>query len=135
LPVGLSDHTPGIHVTVAAVALGAVVIEKHLTLDRNLPGPDHNASLEPGEFRQLVTAVRHIEAALGDGTKAPARGELANVPVARRSLVAARDIRKGEAFTTENLAVKRPGTGASPMHYWEWLGRVAERDYKKDQPL
>ncbi len=135
LPVGLSDHTPGIHVAVAAVARGAVAIEKHLTLDRNLPGPDHRASLEPGEFRQLVTAIRQVEAALGSDTKAPAPGELANVPVARRSLVAARDIRKGEAFTAENLAVKRPGGGISPMHYWEWLGRVAERDYKKDQPL
>jgi sialic acid synthase SpsE len=135
LPVGLSDHTPGIHVTVAAVALGAVVIEKHLTLDRNLPGPDHRASLEPDEFRQLVTAVRQVEAALGDGTKAPARGELVNAPVARRSLVAARDIRRGEIFTSENVAVKRPGTGASPMRYWEWLGKVAERDYKKDQLL
>lgn len=135
LPVGLSDHTPGIHVAVAAAARGAVAIEKHLTLDRNLPGPDHRASLEPGEFRQLVTAIRQVEAALGSDTKAPAPGELANVPVARRSLVAARDIRKGETFTAENLAVKRPGSGTSPMHYWEWLGRVAERDYKKDQPL
>ncbi len=135
LPVGLSDHTPGIHVAVAAVARGAVAIEKHLTLDRNLPGPDHRASLEPGEFRQLVTAIRQVEVALGSDTKAPAPGELANVPVARRSLVAARDIRKGEPFTAENLAVKRPGTGTSPMRYWEWLGRIAERDYKKDQPL
>lgn len=135
LPVGLSDHTPGIHVAVTAVARGAVVIEKHLTLDRDLPGPDHRASLEPGEFRQLVTAIRQVEAALGSDTKAPAPGELANVSVARRSLVAARDIRKGETFTAENLAVKRPGSGTSPMHYWEWLGRVAERDYKKDQPL
>lgn len=135
LPVGLSDHTPGIHVAVAAVARGAVMIEKHLTLDRNLPGPDHRASLEPDEFRQLVTAIRQVEAALGSDTKAPAPGELANVPVARRSLVAARDIRKGETFTAENLAVKRPGSGTSPMRYWEWLGRVAERDYKKDQPL
>ncbi len=135
LPVGLSDHTPGIHVAVAAVARGALVIEKHLTLDHSLPGPDHRASLEPGEFRQLVAAIRQLEMALGDGTKAPARGELANVLVARRSLVAARDIRKGETFTTENLAVKRPGTGTSPMRYWEWLGRIAERDYKKDQPL
>ncbi len=135
LPVGLSDHTPGIHVAVAAVARGAMVIEKHLTLDRTLPGPDHRASLEPGEFRQLVTAIRQVEAALGSGVKAPAPGELANVPIARRSLVAARDIRKGETFTAENLAVKRPGTGTSPMRYWEWLGRIAERDYKKDQPL
>lgn len=135
LPVGLSDHTPGIHVAVAAVARGAVVIEKHLTLDRNLPGPDHRASLEPGEFRQLITAIRQVESALGDGAKTPARGELANVPVARRSLVAARDIFRGEVFTTENLAVKRPGTGVSPMRYWEWLGKTAKRDYKKDQPL
>lgn len=135
LPVGLSDHTPGIHVAVAATALGAVVIEKHLTLDRGLPGPDHRASLEPDEFGELVTAIRQIELALGDGTKTPARGELPNVSVARRSLVAARDIRRGEVFTAENLAVKRPGTGISPMRYWEWLGKVAECDYRKDQLL
>lgn len=135
LSTGLSDHTPGIHVAVAAVARGAAAIEKHLTLDRALPGPDHRASLEPGEFRQLVRAVRQVEAALGDGTKAPARGELANVPVARRGLVAARDIRGGEIITAEHIAVKRPASGSSPMRYWEWLGKVAEREYKKDEPL
>lgn len=135
LPVGLSDHTPGVHVAIAAVARGALVVEKHLTLDRNMPGPDHRASLEPDEFQQLVTSIRQVEAALGDGTKTPARGELANVPVARRSLVAAHDIRRGETFTAENMAVKRPGTGISPMQYWEWLGRIADRDYEKDQLL
>jgi len=135
LPVGLSDHTPGVHVAVAAVARGAAVIEKHITLDRNLTGPDHHASLEPGEFRQLVTAIRHVEAALGSAAKAPARGEIANVPAARRSLVAARDIRHGETFTVENIAVKRPGTGISPMHYWAWLGKTADRDYRKDDLL
>lgn len=135
LPTGLSDHTPGIHVAVAAVARGAVVIEKHLTLDRASPGPDHRASLEPHAFRQMVTDIRQIEVALGNGAKVPAPAELGNLPVARRSLLAARDIRRGETFTPENVAVKRPGTGVSPMHYWEWLGKTAERDYKKDQPL
>lgn len=135
LPVGLSDHTPGIVIPIAAVARGATIIEKHLTLDRNLAGPDHRASLEPDEFREMVTAIRHIEAALGDGVKTPAAAERKNMPVARKSLVAARDIRKGEIFTMENIAIKRPGTGTSPMQYWNWLGRTAEQDYKKDQML
>jgi N-acetylneuraminate synthase len=135
LPVGLSDHTPGIAIPIAAVARGAVVIEKHLTLDRNLAGPDHRASLEPGELREMVTAIRQIEVALGDGVKVPTAAERKNIPVARKSLVAARDIRKGETFTAENVAIKRPGTGMSPMQYWDWLGRVAAQDYKKDQML
>lgn len=135
LPVGLSDHTPGIVIPIAAVARGATVIEKHLTLDRNLTGPDHLASLEPSELREMVTAIRQIEVALGDGVKAPTAAERKNISVARKSLVAARDIRKGETFTAENVAIKRPGTGTSPMQYWDWLGRVAAHDYKKDQVL
>mgnify|MGYP001596894601 CR=1 FL=1 len=115
LPTGLSDHTPGIYVATAAAARGAVAIEKHLTLDRALPGPDHHASLEPAEFRDMVAAIRQIEAALGNGVKVPMPSEFANLPVARRSLVAARDIRRGETFTPENVDVKRPGTGVSPM--------------------
>ena len=135
LPVGLSDHTPGISIPIAAVARGATIIEKHLTLDRNLAGPDHRASLEPDAFRKMVTAIRQIEVALGDGVKTPTAAERKNMSVARKSLVAARDIRKGEAFSTENIGIKRPGTGASPMQYWSWIGRVAEQDYKKDQVL
>lgn len=135
LPVGLSDHTPGIVIPIAAVARGATIIEKHLTLDRNLAGPDHRASLEPGELQEMVTAIRQVETALGDGVKAPTAAERKNMPVARKSLVAACDIRKGETFTAENVTVKRPGTGTSPMQFWDWLGRVAAQDYKKDQML
>lgn len=135
LPVGLSDHTPGIVIPIAAVARGATIIEKHLTLDCNLTGPDHRASLEPDALREMVTAIRQVEVALGDGVKTPAAAERKNMPVSRKSLVAARDIRKGETFTAENVAVKRPGTGTSPMQYWDWLGRVSAQDYKKDQVL
>jgi N,N'-diacetyllegionaminate synthase len=131
--VGYSDHTPGIEVSVAAAALGATVIEKHFTLDRGLPGPDHKASLEPAELKALVTAIRNIEQAMGDGVKRPTRSEEANRPVARKSLVAARAIRAGEAFSESNLAVKRPGTGLSPMRWDEVLGRTAPRDFKADE--
>jgi N-acetylneuraminate synthase len=135
LPVGLSDHTPGVAIPVAAVARGAVVIEKHFTLDRNLPGPDHKASLEPGELKAMVQSIRQVEQALGVSCKVPAVSEVKNMPVARKSLVAAKDIQPGELFTEENLAVKRPGTGISPVHYWEWLGKVAERAYKEDEVI
>jgi len=135
LPVGYSDHTPGIAIPTAAVALGAVVIEKHFTLDRSLPGPDHKASLEPDELKQMVRAIREVEAALGSPIKQPAPSELGNRPVARKSLVAARDIVMGEVFTPENLAVKRPGDGISPVRYWEWLGKVADRDYHRDEKV
>lgn len=131
--VGYSDHTPGIEVSVAAVALGATVIEKHFTLDRRLPGPDHKASLEPVELKALVNAIRNIEQAMGDGIKRPTRSEEANRPVARKSLVAARAIRAGEVFSESNLAVKRPGTGLSPMRWDEILGRKAPRDFKADE--
>jgi N-acetylneuraminate synthase len=135
LPVGYSDHTPGIAIPVAAVALGAVIIEKHFTLDRNLPGPDHKASLEPDELTQMMRSIREVEAAMGSPIKQPAPSELRNRPVARKSLVAARDIRKGELFTEENLAVKRPGDGISPNHFWDWLGKTAERDYQQDDKV
>ena len=131
--VGYSDHTPGIEVSVAAVALGARVIEKHFTLDRGLSGPDHKASLEPAELKALVTAIRNIELAMGDGVKRLMHSEEANRPVTRKSLVAARAIRAGEAFSEFNLAVKRPGTGLSPMLWDEVLGRVAPRDFKTDE--
>ncbi len=131
--VGYSDHTCGIEVPVAAAALGAVVIEKHFTLDKSLPGPDHRASLDPDELRSMVTAVRHIEAALGLGTKMVAEAERANIEVARKSIVAARDIAKGETFTEENITVKRPGSGISPMMWDKVLGQKAHRDFSYDQ--
>lgn len=135
LPVGYSDHTQGFHVSLAAVARGARVIEKHFTLDRELPGPDHSASLEPNELRKMVLQIRDIEAALGDGDKRPTGSERKNLDVARKSLVAARAIRAGEVFAEENLAVKRPGGGASPFEYWRLLGQTAKRSYEADEAV
>jgi N,N'-diacetyllegionaminate synthase len=131
--VGYSDHTPGIEIPVAAVALGATVIEKHFTLDRTLPGPDHQASLEPGELAAMVAAIRNIEQAMGDGVKRASPSEAANRPAARKSIVATRAIRAGEVFSEANLAVKRPGTGVSPMRWDEVLGRRAPRDFAADE--
>ena len=131
--VGYSDHTPGIEVPIAAVALGATVIEKHFTLDRTLPGPDHRASLEPDELKVMVQGIRNIEKALGDGIKRPSPSELKNKPIARKSLVAARPIRAGEAFSEDNLMAKRPGTGISPMQWDEVIGRTAPRDFSEDE--
>jgi N-acetylneuraminate synthase len=133
LPVGLSDHTPGIAVPIAAVALGAAVIEKHFTRDRNLPGPDHKASLEPDELKSMVTAIRQIETALGNGRKVPSPSELKNREIARKSLMAAKSIDKGDVFSQENLALKRPGTGISPMYYWDLLGKKTDRDYADEE--
>lgn len=133
LPIGYSDHTPGIAVSLAAVALGATVIEKHFTLDRNLEGPDHKASLEPHELRALVEGTRAIEASLGDGVKRATKTEIPNISVARRSLVAARAIAAGEAFSAENLTVKRPGHGVSAMLFDEYVGRVSPRAYAADE--
>jgi len=131
--VGYSDHTPGIEIPIAAVALGATVIEKHFTLDRNLPGPDHKASLEPHELRAMVDGIRNIKRALGDGIKRPSSSELKNKPIARKSVVASRDIKVGELFSTENLGTKRPGTGISPMRWDEVIGRHAPRDFATDE--
>lgn len=131
--VGYSDHTQGIEVAIAAVALGARVIEKHFTLDRNLPGPDHAASLEPDELRQMVSSIRNIEMALGSGVKKPTKSERLNAEVARKSIVAARRISKGDIFTEENLSVKRPGTGMSPMRWDELINQTANRDYDVDE--
>ena len=131
--VGYSDHTLGIEVPVAAVALGAEVIEKHFTLDKNMEGPDHRASLEPDELKAMVSAIRNIEKAMGNRIKRPSPSELKNKPIARKSIVAARNIRKGEPFTVENLAVKRPGTGISPMRWDEVSGRIAKRDFLADE--
>jgi len=133
--VGLSDHTMGIGVAVAAVALGATVIEKHFTLDRTLPGPDHAASLESHELRDMVAAIRDVEAALGDGVKRPTASEWKNRDAARRSLVAATPLRAGHPLRPGDLSAKRPGGGVSPMHYWDWLGRAVTRDYAVDEPL
>jgi len=133
--VGYSDHTPGIEVAIAAVALGATIIEKHFTLDRNLPGPDHKASLEPAELKAMVAAIRNIEVALGDGVKRLTPSEAKNKPIARKSLVASRAIREGEIFCAENITTKRPGTGISPMRWDEVMGQVAQRNYKADDPI
>lgn len=129
LPVGYSDHTAGICIPVAAAARGAVVIEKHFTLDRNMTGPDHNASLEPIELEQMVAGIRSVELALGDGVKAPHECEKNTADVARRSLVAAEKISVGEVFSHQKVVSRRPGTGVSPMRYWDLIGTVAKRDY------
>lgn len=131
--VGYSDHTKGIEVPIAAVALGASVIEKHFTLDRNMEGPDHKASLEPDELKAMVSAIRNIEKAVdGDGTKHVSESERKNITIARKSIVAACDIKKGEIFTEENLTVKRPGNGISPMRWEEVIGTKAIRNFSED---
>jgi N-acetylneuraminate synthase len=135
LPVGFSDHSGGIHVAVAAAALGATVIEKHLTLDRSLPGPDHRASIEPDELAAMIASIREVELALGDGRKVPAAEEIANRIVARRSLVATGPIRSGEPFSEANLGVKRPGDGITPIEYWAYLGKKANRNYAANEAL
>lgn len=135
LRVGLSDHTPGIAVPIAAAALGADVIEKHFTIDRSLPGPDHQASLEPGELKDMINGIRATEEALGDGAKQPRPSEIKNIDIVRKSLVITKPIKAGQPFTSENLSNKRPGTGTSPMAYWDLLGQRAERDFAKgEQP-
>ena len=132
--VGYSDHTKGIEVPIAAVALGATVIEKHFTLDRNMEGPDHKASLEPDELKAMVSAIRNIEKAVGgDGTKHVSESEKKNIAIARKSIVAACEIKIGEVFTEDNLTVKRPGNGVSPMRWEEVLGQKAKRDFNEDE--
>ena len=135
LPVGLSDHTPGWECDVAATVLGAQVIEKHFTLDKSLPGPDQKASLDPAEFAAMVLAVRHAEAALGDGHQHLTASEASNKAIARKSIVAAREIKAGEVFTEENLTTKRPGDGISPMRWHEILGQTAKRDFAEDEKI
>ena len=131
--VGYSDHTLGIEIPIAAVALGASVIEKHFTLDRNMQGPDHKSSLEPNELKAMVKAIRNVEKALGDGIKKPSPSEIKNKIIVRRSIVAKRNIKRGEIFNEENITVKRPATGISPMRWYEILGKTATRDYKEDE--
>ena len=135
LPVGLSDHTPGWECDVAATVLGAQVIEKHFTLDKTLPGPDQQASLDPTEFAAMVQAVRHVEAALGDGHKHLTASEAPNKAIARKSIVAARPIAEGEVFTVENLTTKRPGDGVSPMRWHDVLGQKAKRAFAEDEKI
>ena len=131
--VGYSDHTLGIEVSVAAVALGAEVIEKHFTLDKTSEGPDHKASLEPDELKAMIRSIRNIERAMGSGVKRPSLSELKNIMIARKSIIAAKDIKKGEIFTGKNITVKRPGNGISPMKWDEVIGQVAMRDFKEDE--
>jgi N,N'-diacetyllegionaminate synthase len=133
IQVGYSDHTQGIEIPIAAVAMGATVIEKHFTLDRSLPGPDHRASLEPHELKAMVQAIRNIEKAMGNGIKAASPSEQKNKLIARKSIVAGRDIHEGEIFSKENLAVKRPGTGLSPMRWDEVIGTSAKRSFQEDE--
>lgn len=135
LPTGFSDHSEGIAVALAAVARGAVMLEKHFTLDRSLPGPDHKASLLPSELAQMIRGIRQIEQALGLPLKIPSPTEVKNRPIARKSIVAACNIKKGDIFTAANITVKRPGTGISPMYYWCLLNKAADRDYLPDEQV
>ena len=135
LDVGYSDHTRGIEIPVAAVALGATVIEKHFTLDRNMEGPDHKASLEPDELAAMVHAIRNVEQAMGSGIKEPSKSERKNIAIARKSIVAAKSIKEGEILTEENLTTKRPGSGVSPMRWPEVIGTKAIRDFDEDEQI
>jgi N,N'-diacetyllegionaminate synthase len=130
--IGYSDHTLGIEVPIAAVALGATVIEKHFTLDKTMEGPDHKASLEPHELKQMVCSIRNIEKAMGNGIKKPSLSEKKNINIARKSLIASKEIKKGEIFSENNLTVKRPGNGISPMRWDEFIGKVVTKDYNAD---
>ncbi|MBR4759344.1 MAG: N-acetylneuraminate synthase [Lachnospiraceae bacterium] len=133
LETGYSDHTKGIEIPVAAVAMGATVIEKHFTLDRNMEGPDHKASLEPQELCDLVRCIRNVEMAMGSGKKEPAPSEMKNIAVVRKSIVAAHSIKKGEILSEENLTTKRPGNGMNPMLWTQVIGKPANRDYQEDE--
>jgi sialic acid synthase SpsE len=133
--VGYSDHTQGIEIATAAVALGASVVEKHFTLDKTLPGPDHKASLDANELREMVVAIRNVTDSFGDGIKRPTSQELMNIPIVRKSLVAKLPIRAGEIFSTANILAKRPGTGISPMLLDEVVGRMAPRDFAPDEMI
>jgi len=135
LEVGYSDHSAGISVPIAAVARGAMIIEKHFTLDKNMEGPDHKASLEPSELADMVAGIRNIELALGDGIKGPRPSEIKNKAIARKSLVAAKDIAAGELFNVENLDIKRPGNGVSPYQYWDLLNTQSTRSYREGEVI
>jgi N,N'-diacetyllegionaminate synthase len=133
IEVGYSDHTLGIEVDIAAVAMGASCIEKHFTLDKNMEGPDHKASLEPSELKEMVKAIRNIELALGSSVKKPSKSEIPNMKVGRKSIVAKINITKGEQFTENNITIKRPGNGISPMRWDEIIGTIAQKDYQEDE--
>ena len=133
VPVGYSDHTVGIEVPIAAAAMGASVIEKHFTLDKNMEGPDHKASLEPEELKQMVCSIRNIEQAMGSGKKQPSPSEKKNISIARKSIVAKRKIKQGEQLTEDNLYIKRPGDGISPMRWYEIIGMAAVKDFEEDE--
>ncbi len=133
VPVGYSDHTTGIEVSIAAVAMGATIIEKHFTLDRTMEGPDHKASLEPSELKDMVSSIRNVELAIGTSEKKPADSEIKNKAIARKSIIARCDIKKGDIFTEDNLIVKRPGNGISPMKWYDVIGKVAKRDFIEDE--
>jgi N-acetylneuraminate synthase len=135
LPVGYSDHTDGIEISLAAVAMGATIIEKHLTLDRNAVGPDHAASLEPGDFKRMVAAIRRIEQARGDGIKTPRNSEIKNIDIARKSIVAARALKAGEVLAPADLTCKRPGSGRPPIEYWSLIGTAVTRPYDEEDHL
>tara|TARA_B100001741_G_C16503894_1_gene576129 strand:- start:17 stop:1093 length:1077 start_codon:yes stop_codon:yes gene_type:complete len=131
LPIGYSDHSSGIVVSLAAVAKGARIIEKHFTIDKNMPGPDHQSSLNSSELKEMIKQIRNIEKALGSGNKGPSKSEKLNLKTIRKSLIANSKILKGETFTRENIAIKRPGTGKSPFTYWDFLGKQSKKDYEK----
>ena len=135
LPIGYSDHTDGIEVAIAAVAMGASIIEKHFTLDRTMEGPDHKASLEPDELKTMISAIRNIECAMGTGHKCVSESEKKNIAIARKSIVAARNIKKGEVLNEQNLYVKRPGNGISPMRWLEVIGTKAVRNFQEDEMI
>jgi N,N'-diacetyllegionaminate synthase len=130
--IGYSDHTVGIEVPIAAVAMGASIIEKHFTLDRSMPGPDHKASLEPEELTRMINSIRNVEIAIGDGIKRVTNSEAKNIPIARKSIVASVHIQKGEVFTEKNITAKRPGVGISPMLWESVIGKIAKQDFAQD---
>ncbi len=133
LPTGYSDHTQGIEIPIMAVSMGAEIIEKHFTLDKNMEGPDHKASLEPDELKQMVESIRNVEKAFGDGKKEPQQAELKNIAIARKSIVAKCNIKKGEIFTEKNLTTKRPGNGISPMKWDDIIGKISDKNYSEDE--
>ncbi len=133
LEIGYSDHTIGIEIAIAAVAMGATIIEKHFTIDKNMTGPDHKASLNPDELKAMITAIRNIELALGNGLKIPSQSEIKNIDIARKSIVAGCSIKEGDVFTEKNIAIKRPGTGISPMEWDTILGKTAIRNFNEDE--
>ena len=131
-PVGYSDHTIGIEIPIAAVAMGATIIEKHFSLDHSLPGPDHAASLEPNELKTMIEKIRNIENSLGDGVKKPSKSEIKNIPIARKSIVAKINIQRGDIFSEANITAKRPGLGLSPMRWNNVIGKKAKKDFKAE---